>query len=428
MPVGADRPESALHDAARTVLSDLPQGSAVGVALSGGSDSMAVLHLMAEVCGRAGIVLLAATVDHGLRDTAAAEVAFAAAASASLGVAHESLLWHHGTVPGNLMAAARTARYGLLADWARRHGVGGVLLGHTADDQAETFLMGLSRSAGLDGLVGMRARFSWDGVAFYRPFLDATRAGLRAWLGARGAGWVDDPTNEDLRFSRVRARAALRVLQPLGINVRVIAASMAHLRAAQGEVRARLAEASGRVATVAAGAVTFGRAAWLAESGEMRRLLMQEALRWISGAGHPPRSAALARIVDAAEAGRDATLGGVRLRCDPDRLRLVREYRAVADLRCGMGEVWDGRWRLERGQEDGEAAVGSWDTLNIGGLGAKGLRACPHWRATGIGREALLVSPAVWRGGQLVAAPVAGFAEGWRARIVAPWPPVSVSH
>ena len=129
------------------------------VAVSGGGDSMALLHV-AQAWGRAqGKAVSALTVDHGLRDEAATEAARVAEICADFGVAHRTLDWPDWDGQGNLSAAARAARYDLIGQWAARHGLAGVALGHTADDVAETLLMRMARRAGVDGLAATATRF-----------------------------------------------------------------------------------------------------------------------------------------------------------------------------------------------------------------------------------------------------------------------------
>ncbi|MDX5350912.1 MAG: tRNA lysidine(34) synthetase TilS [Paracoccaceae bacterium] len=363
----------------------LPAGEVIGVALSGGGDSTALLHL----CLAGGFAVEAVTVDHRLRPESAAEAAGVAAGCAALGLRHEVRVWEHGAVAGNLMDAARRARLGLIAAWARGRGIGVVALGHTRDDQAETLLMGLARQAGITGLSGMRRAFVLEGVRFVRPLLGAGREELRDWLRARGVAWVDDPTNEDDRYARVRARRALAALAPLGITPEGLAAVAGHLARAQAALAVQL-RASARHLHEVAGALQVGGALW-DEPEEVRRQLVSAALRWLTGAGYAPRAADLARFMAAMEAGRDATLAGCRHR----KGWLLREARA---LRGVEGGLWDGRWRVEGAGE-------------VRPLGAEGLRQC-DWRATGLPREVLAVTPGLWDGERLLAAPSAGFGAG----------------
>ncbi|MDZ7710725.1 MAG: tRNA lysidine(34) synthetase TilS [Roseovarius sp.] len=179
----------------------------LGVAVSGGSDSVALLHLLNDWRGAGGPDLRVATVDHGLRPEAADEAAQVSRLCGALGLAHDTLHWAGQATRGNLPDQARRARYRLLAGWARRHGIADVAIGHTENDLAETFLMRLARGAGVDGLAAMRGHWQADGITFHRPMLALGREHLRDMLRARGQGWADDPTNTDPAYLRPQARA-----------------------------------------------------------------------------------------------------------------------------------------------------------------------------------------------------------------------------
>lgn len=394
-----------------------PTGAAVAV--SGGSDSVAALHVMVRVAQRQGFALHAVTVDHALRPESAAEAAGVAQVCAGLGVPHQVLVWQHGAVAGNLMDAARRARYGLMAEWAAGQGISHIVLGHTADDQAETFLMGLARKAGIDGLVGMQSAWDQGGVRFVRPFLRVERQELRRFLMGQGAGWVDDPSNENDRFTRVKARRALKALKPLGITVGTLGDVMHNLRLAQAAVETATREAAARVCSERAGEVICDGNEWRRTGQDVQRRLLIAALRWISGAGYAPRGSGVDRVMKAIIDGQDAVLAGCRIKVSDVGLRVVREPKAVAGVQTGPNEVWDGRWQVV-----GPFAAGQ----VVRALGAAGLLQCKDWKNTGHSRDSLLVSPAVWYDEVLIAAPMAGFEAGFSARIVAPFNEFVLSH
>ncbi len=391
----------------------------IAVAVSGGSDSMAVLHLFARLAGHRGGTLHAVTVDHRLRPEAAEEARFVARACERIGVAHATLVWEHGEISGNLQDQARRARHALIAGWARGEGIGDVVLGHTADDQAETFLMGLAREAGIDGLSGMRRSWQEDGVRWARPYLQTPRRDLSDYLTRHGIAWVEDPSNADERFLRVRARRALVALAPLGITVAGLARAATNLALARGDLVELALRAAAAIARTEAGGVIFDLAGWKRAGNDTRRRLLIAALRWVGSAHHAPRAAQIARFEAAIWQGRAATLAGCRLHSGDAAFSILREPSAVAGLATPTEALWDGRWRL-----DGPHAAG----LTVRALGAEGLRACTDWRATGLSRAALAVSPAVWRGERLVAAPLAGMANGWTAEIVTDFPSALLTH
>jgi tRNA(Ile)-lysidine synthase len=379
----------------------------VGVAVSGGGDSIALLHLMHRVAPQMGWQVHAVTVDHALRVASVAEAAGVATYCASLGVPHTTLRWDHGDIAGNLMDAARQARMRLIGDWAQARGIAHVALGHTADDQAETFLMGLARASGLDGLAGMRRCWREGVVMWGRPLLGQSRTALRAYLQRHGIGWVDDPTNDDDSFTRIKARKALAVLAPLGITVESLTATVGHLTLARYALRQMVTAACHQHVMEQTGALHITRAAFAAMPDDVQRRLILAAISWLSGDPYPPRSDKQTTLLFALRDGRHATLNGCRFRVGRDVIRILREPKAVACLETPTTAPWDNRWHL-----DGPHAPG----LTIRALG-DGIRYCPGWRATGLPRDALLVTPAVWRGEVLISAPLAGFAQGWTATL-----------
>ncbi|MFN4154781.1 MAG: tRNA lysidine(34) synthetase TilS [Paracoccaceae bacterium] len=409
----SDGDDRSLVESARRALSSVPGEGVVGLAVSGGGDSMAMLHLMQAVAGRP---LAVATVDHRLRVEAAAEAVQVGQVCAGLGLVHDVLVWDHGAVAGNLMDAARRARYALLADWARARGIGSVLVAHTADDQAETVLLGLARAAGLDGLAGMRPCWQQGGVAFHRPLLEVPRAALRGYLQRRGLWFVDDPSNEDAAFDRVKMRHALAALREVGITAPGLAAVARNLAAVQADLRGLLAEAAGRLVVERAGALDIDRAGFAALPGELARRLVLAGLMWLSGADYPPRAEALARMVQALRDGQACTLWGCRLVWRKERAMLVREPRAVGP-EVALGALWDGRWRVTG------PGVGV-----VRAVGQDGLAQLADWRVTGIAREVALVTPGVWDGGRLIAAPILTDNEGFAATLTAGFGLFLISH
>ena len=366
----------------------------LGLAVSGGGDSLAMLHLAVA----AGLAVRAVTVDHGLRPEAAAEAARVADICAGLGVAHDTLRWHWDG-KGNLQDEARRARRALIGAWAVGHDLWAVALAHTQDDLAETLLMRLARGAGVDGLSAMTPAWQEDGVTWLRPLLGVSRGRLRDWLSSRGLAWIDDPSNDNPRFDRVKARRTLAQLAPLGLAAPRLAEVAQHL----AEARQALDWATDALWTRAVQdhgtALRIDPAALGAAPPELRRRCLQRLLQQLAPADYAPRGAEMQRLLARVVAGQGGTLAGCRFQALKSGLWAFREAEAVGGLRAVQGQAWDGRWCIE----------GPWpEGAEMRALGAEGLALCPEWRASGLPRAALLASPGLWQGERLVAAPQAG--------------------
>ncbi len=334
---------------------------------------------------------MVATVDHGLRDDSAAEAEDVARAARALGLPHAVLLWRRDTQIGNLMAQARDARLRLLSGWARRNDLPAVALGHTADDLAETLLMRLARGSGVDGLSAMAEwRDAFD-MRWLRPMLDAGRAELREWLTTHNIGWVDDPTNDNSDFDRIRARQAIAAL---GLDVSGLARSAAHI----ADARDALADYATLLSVdiqVDRGSLILPRGALRDAPPEIRRRILVAACRWVTGADYPPRRATLVHALDAMLAQGRVTLDGAMISPTGGGLRITREAAAARRTGPTSDQIWDRRWRV-RG-----LAVGQ----QVAALGTEPLSRL-QWRDSGLLRDEAAASPAIWQDGQLIAAPL----------------------
>ncbi|MCW2387901.1 tRNA(Ile)-lysidine synthase [Sphingobium sp. B11D3B] len=210
----ADTLAQRLPEAVQHLLGRALQASErIGIAVSGGADSMALLALAAR-CWPGHVE--AATVDHRLRADSAAEAAMVARWCENEGVPH-AILTVAQPLEGNLQAAARAARYALLEDWQQVRGLDWLMTAHQADDQLETLVLRLNRGAGVAGLLAIRGRRG----TLLRPLLNERRADLRAWCQRENVPFIDDPSNENQRFDRVRVRQALTgcdLIDPGGMN------------------------------------------------------------------------------------------------------------------------------------------------------------------------------------------------------------------
>ena len=286
----------------------VPEGTPFGLAVSGGPDSLALLLLAAEA--RAGQVE-AATVDHALRPESRAEAEMVAQLCERLGVPHTILTASWDEKPETaIQQRARLMRYGLLGQWARERGLNALFTAHHLDDQAETLLMRLSRGAGVKGLAGMRpiARGAGASVAIVRPFLGWRHSELEAVCAAAGVKPVDDPSNADEQFERVRVRKALAEAE--WVQPTAIAQSASHLAEADAALHWATDLEWRRSVTRGGGQIVYKPSD---APREIRRRIIRRALLALAteGGGAEPRGRELDQILAALRTGRRATLRGV---------------------------------------------------------------------------------------------------------------------
>lgn len=324
-------------------------GERLGLAVSGGSDSTALLVLCAGIAQEAGVSLCAASVDHGLRAEARMEAEAVHDLCMRLGVPHTILTWsRQGSGPVG-QDEARRARHRLLADWARQSGANRVALGHTRDDRLETFLMRIRQGSGWHGLAGLLPTgFSpvWPegrGLRVVRPLLAFSREDLRAELRARAIGWIEDPSNDMRRFERVRMRELLGRMDP--------ASQARALKVMDGlmEIRRSVAaEAQGLLGALArkSGQALLDPGCRQAVSAEAWRRFIEAMVLAAGGAPAPPRRDALERLlarIAAAGPGEDLslTLAGAWIRTLRDGTLAFEQAPARRGSEPQAGACWD---------------------------------------------------------------------------------------
>lgn len=470
--------------------------SDIGLAVSGGGDSMAMLTLAHNWSHVWGVRLWVCTVDHGFRPEAAAEAAMVAEDCAALGHPHAVLRWHwDGT--GNKMDAARRGRLALIDAW--RGTLRQVLMAHTRDDVAETFLMRLARGSGVEGLSAMQAARpvtlsggtadpeDYDGTLpprhetimggpgrsgsfrIVRPCLDMTRAELRHYLTVLKGRWVEDPSNDDPAYDRVKMRKAQQTLDALGLDAATLAATAGRMARAgealrtralqvwrnigqEGRVDLASARVTGRTAPSAAGRpiaaavpadgspvaapvpadggataapgastgeILFDRAGFEAVERDTQLRLLAAALQYVATAEYRPRADALEGLLDRLLGGGGGTLHGCEAVTERDRLRVFREYKAVADARLSFGpgdgrvRLWDGRWHLSAQAFNGRPG------LEIRALGVDGWAQVSEKPENAPPFRSARSLPALWQGDTLLACDAMGVGPRPTTRL---WP------
>ncbi len=316
----------------------------VAVAVSGGSDSMALLRLATEWAEKRNVALVALTVDHALRTESAGEARLVGAWCAALGVEHHVLRWEGAKPRTGVQAAARTARYDLLQAWCKAHDVPVVLTGHTRDDQAETVAMRRSRTSSSKSLSAIWPETQWKGLRVVRPLLGQRRTDLRSMLHDAGQGWIDDPSNDDLRFERVRVRNAL---SEADVPALADAALNAQERHTDALLRAKAFwQANVRVDRL--GFVVVPRAAFAGLAVDVAAEVLARAV-YVAGNGVRPDRNGIAGLVGWITGGRGRrTLAGALVALRKREILVSREAGRIAKawVQIAPGVLWDGRFEL----------------------------------------------------------------------------------
>lgn len=300
----------------------------VAIAVSGGGDSMALMWLAGQWASATlqPPRLSVLTVDHGLRPEAAGEARWVVDEAGKLGLQAFMLAWQGDKPVDGVQAKARQARYDLLIGWCVDHDAGALVTAHSLDDQAETFMMRLARGSGVDGLAGMRPMREHK-VAILRPLLAMSRARLRHTLVAAGAKWLEDPSNRDERFERVRCRKMLARLETEGLAPGMIALSARRLERARLALEHAALLLEAQVVAHADKQATFQLAAVQSEPEEVVLRLLRRLIMRYGPRGEAPELSALERLGEWIALGVSGgrTLAGCRITRRKDAVRISRE-------------------------------------------------------------------------------------------------------
>jgi tRNA(Ile)-lysidine synthase len=380
----------------------------IAVAVSGGPDSMALVLLIGRWARARRGAAVALTVDHGLRPESAAEARQVGLWMRAHGIGHRVLRWHAGPITSRLQAKAREARYRLLTAWCRDNGVLHLALAHQRDDQAETLAFRLARGSGPDGLAAMPAVAETADVRLLRPLLDCSRERLRAFLAARGQAWIDDPSNRDPRFARVRVREALGARPQAAADLAQTAHRLGRARAVREAATASLLARA--AAPYPAGFCVLDMASLRAAPRDLALRALARVLMCVGGETYPPARERLERLFDdllgTAPDGKRRTLAGCLVTPRGPTIHVAREARglepAVA-LAAGEDVSWDRRFHLSRVQ-------GRRPSLVVAAIGIEGWRAARGAiGAAGLRFDVGMTLPGLWDAKGLRAIPHLGY-------------------
>lgn len=347
------------------VFADISGEPSIGLAVSGGADSLALMLLAQRWAARLPQPpqLFVYSVDHRLRPEAADEVTMVLGEAARLNMTGRALVWSADKPRSGVQEAARQARYGLMATAMAEDGVGVLLTAHHRQDQAETVLMRLAHGSGVEGLRGMARFAEVEGIRVHRPLLDAEPEALRAVVEQAGLTPAADPSNFDEHYERVRWRNAMPALSALGLDAGTIAVFAERM----GEIDAAIAQmADGCFAEIVRldgfGAARIELAPFVGLSPAISTRLMSRVLKIVGGRQKPRALGQVERLrqsIADGELAKSTTVLGCVIRIKDGAIAVAREPGRSLPPDAALAPhgtlVWDERFRIVN--ESGDAGL-----------------------------------------------------------------------
>ncbi len=342
-------------------------GASIAVAVSGGADSLCLTVLLGEWCREQGISLTALTVDHGLREEAAAEAENVGLWLKKYNIPHHILQWEGDKPQSNIQDQARLARYFLMGEWCQNNGVSHLFLAHHKEDQAETFLLRLFRGSGVDGLSAMQIESNYPvslrgkkQIKICRPLLTTSKACLVAGLKAMEQPWIEDPSNQNNSYMRVKVRNLLRDSEIEGLN----ANRMAKTASRMNRVKSLLQSLADNLTDTA---MCFHQAGYgVVDLSPLmvahEEIALRSLARWIKkigGGKYAPRLVRLEALYDRLrdEDFSGQTLGGCLITSQGEgQIMISREVAAIKEvtlIKNNSEVLWDGRFIIESKTHEG---------------------------------------------------------------------------
>ena len=374
-----------------TLRTDLFLDGKIAVAVSGGSDSLALLYLLVEN-GFQPIVL---TVNHGLRSEAAQEAAFVGQVCASLKLQHH-ILNVDVEKTGNLQANARDARYDAMKSFCIENKMPNLLVGHTKDDQNETFLMNAMRGSGVDGLRAMDEINSGE-LTIIRPILEFERQELQTYLSKKNVKWVNDPSNINFEFSRVKVRDWINQGQALGFDFEGLSRTRKNMARVSNFVETevgRFFEDYGKWLMKGVEYI-IPRSAFLDTHEEIQLRVLARLAQQFGGSGYKPRIDSVIRLRDKihSEVSSGMNVANTDFHWSMHKIRICAEPKKLPPPSSTRF------WHLHRIDNSGYFLEKDCHIDALGNLSHK----FDFWRAMGISHNASLSIPAVFKGDEVIA-------------------------
>lgn len=301
----------------------------LAIGVSGGADSLALALMAKEDLPQCRLVAL--TVNHGLRPSAAKEAEYVAQMMKAHSIEHHTLVWEGKKPTTGIEEQARIARYQLLTDWCKENGVKYLAIAHHLNDQTETFLMRLQRGSGLFGLSSMQEVSEKNGIILLRPLLHTSPQVMKDYLEARHIEWVEDESNQCTDFLRVKMRQFLPMLmEKTGITSERIDEAVTNLQRARGFIESTVAKTINESVNLYKGCgAAFDYTHFVCWHDELKFYVLSRLLTDIGGSNYVPEAEALLALIKQMQKNdfTAATLGGVYIERSGLKVWLIKEYR-----------------------------------------------------------------------------------------------------
>ncbi|MFL2801492.1 MAG: tRNA lysidine(34) synthetase TilS [Paracoccaceae bacterium] len=380
----------------------------VGLAVSGGGDSIAMLVLASKWAQVEKKKIQVVTVNHNLRKEAKEEAIFTREFVKKLGHIHTILEWKRPSDIKNLQSDASFARKKLISNWAKLNNIKTILVAHTLDDQVETILMRFARGSGVDGLVGMRKIIELQGKYWFRPLLTTTRNDLRKFLKIKKVSWVEDPTNEDRKYLRVKSRDVISQLKKIGINTDLLINTSLRMENARNVLNDVAIEAFNMNITLKKwGDIEVNREIFYSFREDTYLRILAGIIKGISGNIYRPRYKDLLNFAEAINNKnfKARTLCGVLARSLNEKKIVLRREPCCPMIISELSSnkfIWDGRWQIT-------ATRGLKKFEHIGPLGIKGYIQIKNHIVKNKSTEGVLSTPTLFRKDIVISAPMLKF-------------------
>jgi tRNA(Ile)-lysidine synthase len=332
-----------------------PAAEVVAIAVSGGSDSMALVLLANRFAAEKLLKIIALTVDHGLRPEAFDEALAVQKWLSSRGIEHHILKWEGDKKSSNIQAEARAARYRLMQDFCRKKNINTLLVAHNKEDQAETVLLRLMRGSGVDGLSGMDEVAEDGGFRILRPLLGVEKKYLRQFLQEQGQEWVEDPSNQNDKYARVNVRRFIENADEPELLVNRLVDTAENMRRSRDFIEKTVMQMMADVADIRPeGYCVIDIPKFLRLHEEAAYRILADVVKKIGGEYYRPRFEKLQNLYDNFKQKEfdDCTLGGCSIYASQKKdesgfVFVTREMADIADdvpVQNSEKFIWDNRF------------------------------------------------------------------------------------